>query len=180
MALAGTKPHPEPTDEQQDVEPGDWSDAESEQTEKTAPEPPTGDPAEAALVGAIDESAETSDARDEPIEGTWAGVRASDESGPADASPAERLAAEPVAAAPIVVTSTRRRRAARPAGPPATPDADTPDARADAPAAGDDDREPAADDSEHVDSEHVDAAHDEEHGPSLVHVPVKKKGSRKR
>jgi ribonuclease E len=112
-----------------------------------------------------------------PVEVTWATVAKPDT--------AEEAESE-APAAPIVVTSTRRRRAGRPAGPPAaTPDvpelqepaADIPDAQADAttPAAGDDDVEPAAVEPS------VDGAGEDEHdGPSLVHVPVKKKGSRKR
>ena len=143
MALAGTKPHPEP------VEPGD----------ETAPESAETEPAEA------------------PVEVTWAVVaptedaQADDTSDTAEDTEAAETAEEP-AAAPIVVTSTRRRRAGRPAGPPAAvaepdpaPDADTP-----------------------VDAAVVEAAegsdgpdeHGDDHGPSLVHVPVKKKGSRKR
>ncbi|HEY0905262.1 MAG TPA: hypothetical protein VGE14_15355, partial [Marmoricola sp.] len=78
--------------------------------------------------------------------------------------------------------------AARPAGPPAgattaaevqDPESETPDAQADAstPAAGDDDREAAVvepDAGEQV------AEDDADHGPAVAHVPVKKRGSRKR
>jgi ribonuclease E len=170
MALAGTKPHPEHADEDSGPDSDTERDTglEPDGTEATATEPPKGDPAEAALMGSVEEAPEP----EKPIEVTWAGVAPSDGASP-DGSAVDQLAAEPLTAAPIVVTSTRRRRAARPAGPPATPDADTPDAQADAPtpAAGDDDRESAA----------VEQREEgDEHGPSLVHVPVKKKGSRKR
>jgi hypothetical protein len=55
-------------------------------------------------------------------------------------------------------------------------DAETPDAQAEAatPAPGDDDREAAP----VAPAESLEGG--EEQGPSLVHVPVKKKGSRKR
>ncbi len=168
MALAGTKPHPESSDDQIDAEP-----TEDIQSEQPPAESLRGDPAEAALVGTVEE---TDHVPDEPVEVTWAGVAPADEAESTDTAPADESPAEAVVAAPIVVTSTRRRRAARPAGPPATPEADTPDAQADAPtpAAGDDDNEPAA--VEPIDGEN----HGEDHAHSLVHVPVKKKGSRKR
>jgi ribonuclease E len=186
MALAGTKPHPEPIVSGDD-EPDAWV------TDTQDPEP-SQPPARAGSRRSSRRSggAESSDA---PVEVTWAVV------GPIEGSPAgedpanqdpigeaaasdqgsDQAAPEPVA--PVVVTSTRRRtrrrRAGRPAGPPVAlpePDADTPQAQADAatPAAGDDDREAAA----VTPPEPSDGGEDQ--GPSLVHVPVKKKGSRKR
>jgi ribonuclease E len=165
MALAGTKPHPEPVvvDDDSDV---------------TDPNP------------TVDEPRTSGTKRDAeaPVEVTWAVVgptepRATASDNETDEPPGakgeEPKAEEPEAApAPVIVTSTRRRRAGRPAGPPAAvpePEAVTPDAQADAPtpAAGDDDREAAA-------VEPGDAEGADDHGPSLVHVPVKKKGSRKR
>jgi ribonuclease E len=149
MALAGTKPHPETTETTETVEP-----AAAPATESAA-------------------SAET------PVEVTWAVAITPEVEVPTveQASPATSDEAAP-APAPIVVTSTRRRRAGRPAGPPPgqgtaqEPDAETTDAQADAstPAAGDDDPD--------VEAGHDDA--DAHAGPVVPHVPVKKKGSRKR
>jgi ribonuclease E len=156
MALAGTKPHPEPvapTDEEPDE------------------------------LGSLAEPDEQS--TDSPVEVTWA-VAAPTEATNGDQPASEVSGAPgdetPVEPAPVIVTSTRRRRAGRPAGPPVAvpePDADTLEVEADAPtpAAGDDDREIAAVDAGDVDENGEGA---EDHGPSLVHVPVKKKGSRKR
>ncbi|HET6167897.1 MAG TPA: hypothetical protein VFE07_13785, partial [Marmoricola sp.] len=93
--------------------------------------------------------------------------------------------------APIVVTSTRRRRAGRPAGPPVPEDAPTDETGTDEPlpTAGEDELEPAPVEPEgpeegpekgpEKDAE-TDAETDEHGGHSLLHVPVKKKGSRKR
>jgi len=153
MALAGTKPHPEISDEEPD-----------------GVEPLRGDAAEHALTGS-----ETVPSADDSVEVTWAVVgptederedtadgRTGDQAEDAGADPADEAPAEP--AAPIVVTSTRRRRAARPAGPPvATPEV----------------AEDAAPATPEASDEHGDE-HRDEHGHSLLHVPVKKKGSRKR
>lgn len=157
MALAGTKPHPENAEEQ------------SEQAE-----PLRGDQVENALMGTADDRSS-----EDSIEVTWAVMaqpepdatpRLLDEvsapgaqPGPGSTAELAADAAPEQAAAPIVVTSTRRRRAARPAGPPvATPDSESAEAPADAPSqAGEDDDHEAA-------------------GHSVLHVPVKKKGSRKR
>jgi ribonuclease E len=166
MALAGTRPHPEPVVA---------ADADPEAT-PAAPAPASGGEPDAAATG----SGEIRPGEDAPVEVTWSVV------GPTEAVAAgEQSATEPdgtpaeEASAPVIVTRTRRRRAGRPAGPPVAvpdPDADTPDAQADAatPAAGDDDREAAA--VELADAEQP----SDDHGPSLLHVPVKKKGSRKR
>lgn len=160
MALAGTKPHPENAEEQS---------GEAELR---------GDQVENALMGSADERSS-----EDSIEVTWAvmaqpepdatptllddvsapGSQPGSDSAaepPSDATPDAAPAEQ--AAAPIVVTSTRRRRAARPAGPPvATPDSESAPAAADA-------SSPA------IDDDHEAAGH------PLVHVPVKKKGSRKR
>jgi ribonuclease E len=170
MALAGTKPHPE-TDE---AETGDAGAAEPRDVDAPPSDGdrPKGDPVEAALMGTAPDPEEKADT---PVEVTWATMApAGDqtESPNGDGSD-EQLVPEP-AAAPIVVTSTRRRRAGRPAGPPATETstetaADTPTATA----VGDPEPgplEPPADQP----------AGDEHEGPALVHVPIKKKGSRKR
>jgi ribonuclease E len=191
MALAGTKPPAEVT-EHPDAEPADLN--EPGQVEDTDAREITGDPVEAALMGTA--PTEPSEA---PVEITWAAVAPRQtESEAAAGEPAAPDAAP--APAPIVVTSTRRRRAGRPAGPPAAtaevqePHAETPDAQADAttPAAGDDDREAAAVDSPAQDGSDgagaedaaagADAAldlGDEDNGHSLVHVPVKKKGRKR-
>ena len=155
MALAGTKPHPETTEPDT---------AESQPTETAEPQS-TG--AEAA----------------KPVEVTWAVVAPTEPIEPvapeaAEASP-EEAPAEPVAA-PIVVTSTRRRRAGRPAGPPVVPTEApggvTVDGVEQAAA------EPATVPAIEPATGHEDGTghDDEDSGPSLVHVPVKKKGSRKR
>jgi len=143
MALAGTKPHPEAT-ESEAVE---SEVAELELTEAQTIEPETIEP----------EAIEPQAAEPEASTGSTTEV---DE---AAATPTP----ETVEPAPVVVTSTRRRRAGRPAGPPVAvlevPAVDeAPDDQAPAPDA------PEAD------------ADDEHDGPSLLHVPVKKKGSRKR
>lgn len=199
MALAGSKPHPEPVEaDQAEPAPGATGDGEPRSSE---PETPTvvgsGEGALAVDVTPPD----ATPAEDRPIEITWAGVvpvgqTDAQTDGHTDGeAPSETAAASPAAGEepeapvpPIVVTSTRRRRAGRPAGPPAAVDAETPDAQADAPtpAAGDDDREsaavepPAGDDVADAADPADPAGHDDDHGPSLVHVPVKKKGSRKR
>ncbi|WP_342773532.1 Rne/Rng family ribonuclease [Nocardioides pocheonensis] len=188
MALAGSKPPAEGAARSAEVE-QETVPVEVEQgTDEGNERELTGDPVEAALVGeAPDEASEP------PLEITWAGVTAP-EPGPGDAAEA--------APGPIVVTSTRRRRAGRPAGPPAAsaevqePDAEAAEAQADAttPAAGDDDREAASVDAsaqngaapevqDLVDGVAADAAlelDEADNGHPLVHVPVKKKGSRKR
>ncbi len=96
-----------------------------------------------------------------------------------DQEPAEQARTEPVAA-PIVVTTTRRRRAARPAGPAAVggtpepaPVTESPDP---APAAGD---EPANDPGNGTAEGDGTAGEGQAQAP-VFHVPVKKKGSRKR
>jgi ribonuclease E len=139
---------------------------ETPEEESSEAEPLRGDAVESALGGSA-----TEPDPDGPVAVTWAVVapiedKAEGSTGDqteegAGAEPAEEPA-EP--AAPIVVTSTRRRRAGRPAGPPvATPEVP-------------DDAAPvAAEESDEHDDEHRD-----EHGHSLLHVPVKKKGSRKR
>jgi ribonuclease E len=110
---------------------------------------------------------------DKPIEVTWAGVAPAGEpeGSPDGDGSGDQVPPEPVAA-PIVVTSTRRRRAARPAGPPAATEAA---ADAPTPTAGDDDLEPGP-----LEPPADQPAGDEHEGPALVHVPIKKKGSRKR
>jgi ribonuclease E len=193
MALAGSKPPPEnaavPADaELEPLEAGITADAGTDGTQDRELK---GDPVEAALMGTAPE-----EPSERPVEITWAGIPPS-EPAPGGADGAE------IAPAPIVVTSTRRRRAGRPAGPPAAsaegqePDAEAPDAQADAttPAAGDDDRDAAsveptaqhgsgpAEAQAPVDAVATDAVvelDEEDTGPALVHVPVKKKGSRKR
>ncbi|HET7683111.1 MAG TPA: hypothetical protein VFK34_05550, partial [Marmoricola sp.] len=86
-------------------------------------------------------------------------------------------AEQPVDTAPKVV-SRRRRAAARPAGPPAGAPTDDQGAQpvpADEPIAGPGE-DPATPDTPTTDSETA----DDPGSGSLVHVPVKKKGSRKR
>jgi ribonuclease E len=165
MALAGTKPHPEPVveaDESADAA----TDENPDETTGTTPDAPTGASSDASIevtwAGVVrpDESAEdveaaradgASDAPDEPAETADAGSQAAE------------------APAPIVVTSTRRRRAGRPAGPPAAASGDTADEPL--PTAGGDELEPAQ----------VEPAQAESEGDGHVpHVPIKKKGSRKR
>ncbi|MGZ4494834.1 MAG: Rne/Rng family ribonuclease, partial [Nocardioides sp.] len=92
---------------------------------------------------------------------------------PTDGTQPEAPAAEPVAvetAAPRVVTSTRRRVASRPAGPPAAATSAAP------PATDPEDGQPSLLDAA------GEAGTGEHDGPDAgpVHVPVKKKGSRKR
>jgi ribonuclease E len=172
MALAGTKPHPEPVvpmDDEPDVWVTDTQDAE--------PNEPV-EPVTPVRAGRSSRRSKDDGSTDAPVEVTWAVVGPIEGTTPAgEGSPGDEAAQEPVA--PVVVTSTRRRRAGRPAGPPVgvpEPDAETPDARAEAatPAPGDDDREAAL----VAPAESLEGG--EEQGPSLVHVPVKKKGSRKR
>jgi ribonuclease E len=158
MALAGTKPHPASEDEpdlEPDLAPGLEPDSivDAELQADVEPREP--------------------ESEESQIEVTWAvAVPAEalpDETPSQSEQPAEQPAeqsAEPEPApapAPIVVTSTRRRRAGRPAGPPAGV-AEPAEAGPVPPEA---DAEPAADGVD-------------EHGHSLLHVPVKKKGSRKR
>lgn len=169
MALAGTKPHPENAEEQ-----------------SGEAEPLRGDQVENALMGTADDRS-----TENPIEVTWAVIAQPepdatptllDDTSAPGSQPSPGSAAQPApepgsdagseaprdtapeqVAAPVVVTSTRRRRAGRPAGPPvATPGSESTEDAADTPAptGGDEDHEPS--------------------GPSLLHVPVKKKGSRKR
>ncbi|MFL6109248.1 MAG: Rne/Rng family ribonuclease, partial [Marmoricola sp.] len=152
MALAGTKPHPEgsvldvePTPELELAGHGEPSEA-AEAAEATA--------APAAVV--------------EPNETEPKGDQA-----PADQEAVAEAPVEP--AAPVVVTTTRRRRAAgRPAGPAVTPEAvPAPEAATEA--------EPAA--VESVDEPVTEGAEDSEAGESaapVFHVPVKKRGARKR
>jgi ribonuclease E len=177
MALAGTKPH-----------------ADTAEDDAAEAEPLRGDAAENALMGTAPEPKP-----DAPIEVTWAVIAQPEpdatptllaEDGPeagsapgsesstspaADPEPdsaSDSGPAAPDAPAPIVVTSTRRRRAGRPAGPPAAAaGSEAAPAGADAPEA--DGGAPVGDEPGH-DSEADNG------GPSLVHVPVKKKGSRKR
>jgi ribonuclease E len=176
MALAGTKPHPEPIvapDEESD-EPADAPEAWVTDTQDVEPQ----EPARSSRSRGRRAGTTSSDA---PVEVTWAVVGPIEDTGDADIESApsratEHAEAEAEPVAPVVVTSTRRRRAGRPAGPPVVvpdPDAETTDGQADAatPAAGDDDRDAAG---------VVPLEGGEEQGPSLVHVPVKKKGSRKR
>jgi ribonuclease E len=141
MALAGTKPHPDPSDDESPIENSPFEDIQIEDT-----------PVE-----------------DTPVEDTPV-AEATAMDTPVEEAPVEEAAAEePPAPAPLVVTSTRRRRAGRPAGPPVAPsEAEALGSQVDGstPASGDDD----------LDSASVDEAG----GPSVLHVPVKKKGSRKR
>jgi ribonuclease E len=163
MALAGTKPHPE-ADETDDADLAtDALEARSDEAQATEETVPKGDPVEAALMGTAPEPDHLAG---RPVQVTWAGVPTlgtQEASAGSDSQESDRETAPEPVAAPIVVTSTRRRRAARPAGPPeASPE---PAEVSVAPADADPD---------------VDGHHDGDHGPSLVHVPVKKKGSRKR
>jgi ribonuclease E len=179
MALAGTKPHPEPVVPADD-EPDVWV----TDTADTGPNGPV-EPVEPVRSGRSGRSSRRSGdagSADAPIEVTWAVVGPIEGTPPTGEESGDRAAEEPVA--PVVVTSTRRRRAGRPAGPPVavpepdaeTPDAEIPDGQADAaaPAPGDHDRDAA------VVAPTESPEDGEEQGPSLVHVPVKKKGSRKR
>jgi ribonuclease E len=154
MALAGTKPHPEPTEtDAADIEAIEIEAAEIEATVTESVQVEVAEPVEVAS-GAV-----ATAAPEAPVE-TAEEV--------AEETPAE-TPAEP-AAAPVVVTSTRRRRAGRPAGPPAaSPDVPEPDAPA-----------PAGQSGEDSDAALEHDPDDEDSGPPLVHVPVKKKGSRKR
>jgi ribonuclease E len=177
MALAGTKPHPEPRPE---------SIVAKEEESALLPDPLTvPEPGAAAEPVA---PVEVTWSVAVPVEGTVTAPVEATVEGTADAQSTTEAAAQETPA-PVVVTSTRRRRAGRPAGPAVAvpdPDAGTPDTQADAatPAADDDDREAAAIEPDNVEPADGESAGGEsvdgEHGPSLLHVPVKKKGSRKR
>jgi ribonuclease E len=172
MALAGTKPHPA-TDAEPDLDTDLETEAVAEvesQSDVEAPETESAQPT-VEVTWAVAVPAETA-----PDEATTETESPADTGSPAESpvespvespaeSPAEEAADQPAEAVPVpmVVTSTRRRRAGRPAGPPAAV-ADAAEAGTDVPEA---DAQPSAGD-------------DEEHAHSLLHVPVKKKGSRKR
>jgi ribonuclease E len=118
MALAGTKPHPEPIvapDEESD-EPADAPEAWVTDTQDVEPQ----EPARSSRSRGRRAGTTSSDA---PVEVTWAVVGPIEDTGHADIESAPSRATEPAEAeaepvAPVVVTSTRRRRAGRPAGPP--------------------------------------------------------------
>ena len=75
-----------------------------------------------------------------------------------------------------MVTSTRRRRAGRPAGPPAASPGDGADEPL--PTSGGDELEPAQVEPESGATAETDEA--DNGGQALQHVPIKRKGSRKR
>jgi ribonuclease E len=163
MALAGTKPHPEPI------------------------VPPDDEPEDAGAEDATPDDRPDERAADTPVEVTWAGYvtpdepsdDSADEATDADAGASGVPADAAEAPAPIVVTSTRRRRAGRPAGPPAAiEDVDTAEADEPLPTGGEDELEPAPVDA--ADDTDAEAGPDDHGSHSLLHVPVKKKGSRKR
>ncbi len=147
MALAGTKPHPA-TDAEPDLEPDLEPDREPDLEPDLGPD----------LGPDVEES--TAEVTETPSDGASPEPAAEPEAEPEAAAATEPAEAAP---APVVVTSTRRRRAGRPAGPPV--------AVADASEA-----QPG---TSEADGSSPSGA-DDEHGPSLLHVPVKKKGSRKR
>ncbi|HEX2892429.1 MAG TPA: Rne/Rng family ribonuclease [Marmoricola sp.] len=198
MALAGTKPPAEPTAGSTEKPESEGADVERVGTvEPVAPdqgqkaEVP---PVESALIGEA-----PTEPSEPPLEITWAGVASSDLGSEPVTLVAQGEQTPAEAPQPPIVVTTRRRRAARPAGPPAPsaevqePDAETPDAQADAttPAAGDDDREAATVESPAQSDAPADAEEqpastdgvleldDEDSGPPLVHVPVKKKGRKR-
>ncbi|MCW2784465.1 MAG: RNAse [Marmoricola sp.] len=154
MALVGTKPH-----------------AESEiiADDPIVPEETVDIPLGTFAPTESDESTELTDLA-EPTEPTEDAPEAIQE-------PDEVLVDEtPVveAPAPIVVTTTRRRRAGRPAGPAATPTAELTATIAEA---SDESKDEPGDVDQDVDQ---DGEPSEDGSGSVFHVPVKKKGSRKR
>ncbi|RNL63783.1 Rne/Rng family ribonuclease [Nocardioides marmoriginsengisoli] len=205
MALAGSKPHTE--DELAQVA-GVVEDAVVESTEATESTEGTETVAETAPATTRRRSsrragapkAEAAPADEAPAEAAAADETPADETPAADATPKGAAdepeveaepAAEPVveAPAPVVVTTTRRRRAAgRPAGPAVTdtavPEVEVPEVEA--PAA---EQEVPVEETPEVASEETpddaegdaieDDAADGDAAP-VFHVPVKKKGSRKR
>ncbi|HEX7717984.1 MAG TPA: hypothetical protein VF416_11880, partial [Marmoricola sp.] len=158
-ALAGTKPHPESEADQLEQ-----PEVEHPETEPAASEPEAAEP-EAAEPEAAEPAGEE-ERPEKPVEVTWARVAQPDT--PSDETETSDQGETPVEPAqPIVVTSTRRRRAARPAGPPTATSGDDP---AESASPADSEGPPAPEDQSEAGAEH-------EH---LLHVPIKKKGSRKR
>jgi len=161
MALAGSKPHPE----SEVITDGD------EAVEAVAPvEIPTETPTEAPVETPADDAVVAK------------GADAESEDQSVVETAALRQAQEPeVVAAPVVVTSTRRRRAGRPAGPAVTTDEP---AKAEHVPVTDDPVEPAEAGEPVVDTAETEPAETDETGADgaapVFHVPVKKKGSRKR
>ncbi len=167
MALAGTKPH---TDDEIVVD----------VTDEVPSDAPVVEPAETPADSPVVELAETP-APDAPAE-------VADDAPKGDDDVVEAPAETP---APIVVTTTRRRRAGRPAGPAAVvvPEAVAEEepveaAPAEEPTEVGAEAEPEVVDAEAVDTDSADGDEGEtdEHGdaPSVFHVPVKKRGARKR
>jgi ribonuclease E len=150
MDLAASRPHPEPV-------PGE---SEPEETEAADAQPVDAQPVDAQPVDAQPVETQAVDAR--PVE--------------SQPEPAGTEPDEAPASAPLVVTTTRRRTVRRPAGAP-TPrehESTTDQPMSDEPVADDLVSEPVTD----PDSEPV--LEDDPDGPPVLHVPVKRKGSRKR
>ena len=149
MALAGTKPHPE--SEVVELDPMTGTD------EPVTPQ--IDEVVEVVVEPVVEDSVED-------VAAPKGEVRADQPDLTVEQAPEEAEPAPAPVTVPIVVTSTRRRRAGRPAGPAVV--VETPVESA----------EPVTDEATEDAEEGAEGA--EGDSPSVFHVPVKKKGSRKR